>query len=45
MVIRKTIISTNESVELDDLIAVFNKLDMLIMLGEDNSYQLKKHGL
>lgn len=34
MVIRKTIISTNESVELDDLIAVFNKLDMLIMLGE-----------
>ncbi len=42
MVIRKTIISTNESVELDDLIAVFNKLDMLIMLGEGQFIPIKK---
>lgn len=42
MVIRKTIISTNESVELDDLIAVFNKLDMLIMLGEGQFIPIEK---
>lgn len=42
MVIRKTIISTNESVELDDLIVVFNKLDMLIMLGEGQFIPIEK---
>ena len=42
MVIRKTIISTNESVELDDLIAMFNKLDMLIMLGEGQFIPIEK---
>lgn len=42
MGIRKTSISTNESVELDDLIVVFNKLDMLIMLGEGQFIPIEK---
>ena len=42
MVIRKTIISTNESIELDDLIVIFNKLDMLIMLGEGQFIPIEK---
>lgn len=42
MVIRKTIISTNESIELDDLIVIFNKLDILIMLGEGQFIPIEK---